>query len=149
MKAAELVRTLTEMQKETEEGKRHWRMEVQTTEGKEEKYTVKEQGKEWTVDECYVAYRCQYRGREFNLITYEMIKTSGQDMRTMNYVFLPPSGIGVFSLHALMDYSLEANAVLIAKIRSLWEFLMGLVKKESGQVDFRIREASVSVEDDR
>lgn len=149
MKPEGLLQTLTRMQKETEEGKLSWRMEVQTTEGKEEKYTVEEEGVTWTVDECYVSYRCHYNGKDFCMITYEMIKASGTQIRTVNYIFLPPPGICLFSLHTLLKHSIEANAILISQVRSLWELLTGLVKKGSGQVDFRITEAEVSVEEDR
>lgn len=72
MKPEELLQTLMKMQKETKDGTLNWRLEVQTTEGNEEKYTVEEDEKTWTVDECYVSYHCTYRGKEFCLISYEM-----------------------------------------------------------------------------
>ncbi len=149
MKPEALSQTLTKMQKETEEGKLNWRMEVQTTEGGEEKYTVDEDGESWTVDECYVSYRCHYNGKDFCMITYEMIKTLGAQIRTVNYIFLPPPGICLFSLHTLLKHSIEANSILISQVRSLWELLIKLVKQESAQVDFHIAQAEVSVEEDR
>ena len=148
MKSDELKQTLIQMQKDTQAGKLKWRLFVQTTEGNENKYTVEENKETWTVDECYVSYDCTYRGREFSMITYEMIRQSGGQVRTVNYVFLPPRGIHLFSLHTLLDYSIEANATLFSQIHSLWEVLMDLVKQNSSQVDFRITEAEVHVEED-
>ena len=56
MRPEELKQVLTELQKETVSGKLNWRLDVQTTEGNEEKYTVEEMGEVWTVDECYVLH---------------------------------------------------------------------------------------------
>lgn len=123
-------------------------MEVQTTEGNEEKYTVEEEGQTWVVDECYVSYVCEYRGKEFCMITYEMIKTSGAQVRTINYVFLPPLGVRLFSLHTLLEHSIKADAVLLSQIHVLWVLLMELVKKGNGQVECYISQADVNIEDD-
>lgn len=123
-------------------------MEVQTTEGNEEKYTVDEEGQTWVVDECYVSYVCEYRGKEFCMITYEMIKTSGAQVRTINYVFLPPLGVRLFSLHTLLEHSIKADAVLLSQIHVLWVLLMELVKKGNGQVECYISQADVNIEDD-
>lgn len=148
MKPEELKQTLARMQKDTQEGKLKWRMEVQTTEGNEEKYTVEEEGQTWVVDECYVSYVCEYRGKEFCMITYEMIKTSGAQVRTINYVFLPPLGVRLFSLHTLLEHSIKADAVLLSQIHVLWVLLMELVKKGNGQVECYISQADVNIEDD-
>lgn len=148
MKPEELTQTLINMRKETQEGRLHWKLEVQTTEGNEEKYTAEEDGVVWLVDECYTSFLCEYQGREFCMITYEMIKSNTEETRTVNYVFLPPLGIRLFSLHTLLPHSIEANAVLIAHIHALWELLAELVKNNSEQVEFRVREASVNIEED-
>ena len=148
MKTGELTQKLAEMQKATEAGRLQWRVEIQTTEGNEEKYTIEEDGRGWTVDECYVSYRCQFRGADFGMITYEMIKVSGEEVRTVNYVFLPPSGIGLFSLHTLMEHSVEADAGLISQIHVLWTLLMDPARRGSGQTSLRIMEASVNIEED-
>ncbi len=147
MKPEELLQTLMKMQKDTKEGKLNWRLDVQTTEGNEEKYTVEEEGKTWTVDECYVSYHCTYQEKEFCLITYEMIKTCSEQIHTVNYLFLPPLGIRLFSLETLLPHSIEADAVLVSQVHMLWELLIGLVKKKSAQVEFHITESSVNVED--
>lgn len=146
MRLEELIQTLKIMQQDTRDGKLNWSLCVQTTEGNEEKYTVQEENRTWTIDECYVSYNCTYRGNEFCMITYEMMKTSGDLVHTVNYVFLPPRGVRLFSLHTLLDHSVETNALLITQVHNLWELLMGLVKKKSSQVKFHIEEASVHVE---
>lgn len=148
MKPEELLQTIKKMYKETEEGKLNWRLNVQTTEGNEEKYTVEEEQKTWTVDECYVSYHCNYNGKEFCMISYEMIRTSGKQVQTVNYLFLPPLGVRLFSLHTLLPYSVKADAMLISQVHMLWELLIGLAKKQSAQVEFHITEASVAVEED-
>lgn len=148
MKSEELIQTLMKMQKETQEGKLNWKLDVQTTEGNENKYTMVEEDKTWTVDECYVSYHCNYKGKEFCLISYEMIKTSGTQVRTTNYLFMPPMGVRLFSLHTLLPHSIEANGMLISQVHMLWVLLIEMVKRNSSQVEFHITEASVNVEED-
>ena len=148
MKPEELVQALMKMYKETQEGKLKWKLVVQTTEGNEEKYTVQEDGQEWTVDECYVSYDCEYRGAEFCMISYEMIKNSGAQVRTMNYIFLPPLGVRLFSLHTLLEHSVKADAVLVSQVHALWVLLMQIAKKGSGQVELSVTQADVNVEED-
>ncbi|MCM1257709.1 MAG: hypothetical protein NC307_07625 [Roseburia sp.] len=148
MKPEELTQTLAKMRKDTQEGKLHWKLEVQTTEGNEEKYTVEEDGVAWIVDECYTSFLCEYQGREFCMITYEMIKASPEETKTVNYVFLPPLGVRLFSLHTLLPHSVEANAVVISHVHALWELLVELWKNNSEQVSFRVTEASVNIEED-
>ena len=57
-KQTELSHTLTELIRETKEGKIRWNVEVQTTEANDpaEKPVEQENGVDWTVDECYVSY---------------------------------------------------------------------------------------------
>lgn len=148
MKPEELLQTLVKMVKETEEGKLKWRLTVQTTEGNEEKYTVEEEGKVWTVDECYVSYDCTFQGKDFCMITYEMIRTMQDKVRTVNFVFIPPLGIRLFSLHTLLEHSVKADAVLLSQVHMLWETLMKLVKEGSSQVEFKITQADVNIEED-
>ena len=61
MRLEELIQTLKIMQQDTRDGKLNWSLCVQTTEGNEEKYTVQEENRTWTIDECYVSYNCTYR----------------------------------------------------------------------------------------
>ena len=95
----ELSHMLTEMYNDTKDGKIHWNISVQTTENNEvsEKPVEVEDGVSWTIDECYVSYYCKYKGQDFLMITYEMIKTAGDKVHTTNMIFLPPLGIRVFS----------------------------------------------------
>lgn len=92
MKQEELCRKLTEMIAETKAQKLSWRLEVQTTEGNDasEKPIEEEHGTKWTIDECYASYSCNYRGKEFCMITYELLKKSGDKERSSNLVF--PAG---------------------------------------------------------
>ena len=148
MKPEELLQTLVKMGKETEEGRLKWRLTVQTTEGNEEKYTVEEEGEVQTVDECYVSYDCTFQGKDFSMITYELIRTFQDKVHTVNYVFIPPTGIRLFSLHTLLEHSVKADAVLLSQVHMLWESLMKLVKEGSSQVEFKIMQADVNVEED-
>lgn len=147
MKREELIQTLTRMQKETTEGKLSWELIVQTTEGNDEKCMVTEDGEQWSVDECYTSFSCNYRNQEFCLITYEMIKTSKEATRTINYVFLPPLGIRLFSLQTLIPYSIEADRMLLHQIHTLWELLTKKRKENSSQVSLSVTESQVKIEE--
>ena len=90
MKNEELLRNITEMAKLTKEGKLNWKIVGQTTEYNQlsDKPLVNEEGIDWTVDECYISYECEYKGKDFLMITYEMIHSS-QDKKksiTMNLI---------------------------------------------------------------
>ena len=130
MKQEELCRKLTEMIAETKAQKLSWRLEVQTTEGNDasEKPIEEEHGTKWTIDECYASYSCNYRGKEFCMITYELLKKSGDKERSSNLVFLPPEGIRFFDLHTLLPYSVEMSAVLADHIHQLWLLSDGAVQ---------------------
>ena len=99
----ELSHMLTEMYNDTKDGKIRWNLSVQTTENNEvsEKPVEVEDGVSWTIDECYVSYYCKYKGQDFLMITYEMIKTAGDKVHTTNMIFLPPLGIRVFHAAAV------------------------------------------------
>ena len=74
-KSAELLKKLPDLVKETKENKLQWKIEFQTTEYNDpsEKPTEQIDGKDWLLDECFVSYHCEYKGKEFLLITYEQI----------------------------------------------------------------------------
>ena len=78
----ELSHMLTEMYNDTKDGKIRWNLSVQTTENNEvsEKPVEVEDGVSWTIDECYVSYYCKYKGQDFLMITYEMIKYDQHDL---------------------------------------------------------------------
>lgn len=148
MKPEELSQTLSIMIKDTTEGKMNWKLDIQTTEGKAEKCQVEEDGVIWMVDECFASFACSYRKTDFCIITYEMIKQSGDQTKTINYVFLPAVGVRVFSLHTLLPHSIEAGQTLISQIHTLFTLLMQSAKDNSGNTVLRITEASVTIEDD-
>ena len=148
-KPEELSRMLTEMYKETKAGKIHWRLQVQTTEhnAPSEKPIEVENGIPWTIDECYVSYVCQYRGQDFCMITYEMLKTAGDKVQTTNLIFLPPMGIRVFHLQNLLPYAIPASNVLANQIHNLWELLLIQYKADKSSVYLDVIPGTLVIED--
>lgn len=149
-KPEELYHELVDMTKATREGKLHWNLEVQTTEHNpvEEKPVEKEDGISWTVDECYVSYSCNYKGKDFVMITYEMIKTAGARVATTNLVFLPPLAVRVFNLHTLMPYAVPVSGVLAAQIKTLWEQLLAMYKADPASVSLNVNPGTLVIEDE-
>ena len=148
-KQEELVKQLTEMAKETKSGKLHWDIICQTTEynAPESKPTVEEDGIKWTVDECYVSYHCEYKGKEFLMITYEMIHSAGDKVKTTNLVFLPPLGVRYFDIHTLLPYSVETSQMLTYQVQTLWNLLLEMRKANSEQVSMDVSERILTIED--
>ena len=141
MTAENLCVMLTDMLKETKQGHLKWRLETATSEYRDEneKPTVEADGKIWTVDECYVAYSCEFRSNEFSMITYENIEKSGEAVRSINMVFLPPLGVRILS-----PYAVEASAALIDKVHALWDTLLGMYRDGSKNIAITAREIAVS-----
>ena len=77
-----------------------------------------------------------------------MIKTTEEQVRTINYIFLPPLGVRLFSLHTLLEHSVKADAVLLSHVHALFVLLMDLAKKGDGQVVLSLSQADVNIEDD-
>ena len=148
-KPEELSRMLMDMYKETKAGKIHWKLQVQTTEHNDpsEKPVEVEDGISWTIDECYVSYVCEYRGQDFCMITYEMLKTSGNRTVTTNLIFLPPMGIRVFHLPTLLPYAVEASNILANQIHNLWELLLEKYKIDKTSVDIDAFAGKLTIED--
>lgn len=148
-KPEELSHQLTEMYKETKEGKLHWSLQVQTTEHNEasEKPVEVEDGVSWTIDECYASYVCQYRGQDFCMITYELIKTAGDKVQTTNFLFLPPMGIRAFHLQTLLPYSIPISNVLANQIHNLWELLLQQYKADHTSVNLDVLRGTLTIED--
>ena len=146
-KEEELLRDLGEMIKETKVGKLEWEVQCQTTEYNETKPVVEEDGKQWTVDECYVLYHCQWKGEEFLMITYEMLHTSDKEQKSTNLVFLPPLGMRYFDIHALLPYSIEASNMLIYQIHALWEQLLESYKGNPDQIKLQVLERTLTIEE--
>ena len=88
MKKEELAKLLTDMVRDTKIGKIHWDIKCQTTEYNDlkDKPTEEIDGEIWTVDECYVSYYCEYKGKEFLMITYEMIHSAFRKQKTTNLI---------------------------------------------------------------
>ena len=108
-KEDELLKQLMDMTKDTKSGKLKWEVKCQTTEYNDpsSKPQVKEEDVFWTVDECYVSFYCEYKGKEFLMITYEMLHTAGDKTKSTNLIFLPPLGIRYFDIHTLLPYSVD------------------------------------------
>ena len=152
----ELSHMLTEMYNDTKEGKIHWNISVQTTENNEaaEKPVEVEDGVSWTIDECYVSYYCKYKGKDFCLITYEMLKTANsstgeQKVKSSNMVFLPPLGMRFFDIHALLPYSIEVSNVLLDAIHRLWVMLLDMYKVDKGSIYLNVRPGTLTIEDEK
>ncbi len=145
----ELLKQLQEMTKDTKSGKIKWEIKCQTTEYNEteSKPVVEEDGTFWVVDECYVSYYCEYKGKEFLMITYEMIHTAGSDVKTTNLIFLPPLGVRFFDIHTLLPYSVETSNVLTYQIHTLWEMLLDMYKANPDSVNMEVSERVLTIED--
>lgn len=149
-KQEELFRELSDMMKETKEGKLHWKVEVRTTEYNDasEKPVEQEDGMKWTIDECYVSFYCSYRGREFCMITYELIKSAEGHVVSSNMVFLPPLRMRYFDLHTLASYSVETSPVLLDQIHRLWEMLLDMYKANPERVSLKVTPGALTIEDE-
>lgn len=149
MKKEELLKVLTDMTKDTKAGKIAWEVICQTTEynAPESKPVIEEEGTMWTVDECYVSYHCEYKGKEFFMITYEMLHTNANAVKTTNLVFLPPLGIRYFDINTLLPYAVEANNMLTYQIKTLWETLLAMYKANPASVKLDVSERVLTIED--
>ena len=155
-KQEEIFREIQEMMGETKEGRIRWSVEVMTTEANpaEEKPVEHEDGLDWTIDECYVSYYCKYKGKDFCLITYEMLKTANrsigeQKVKSSNMVFLPPLGMRFFDIHALLPYSIEVSNVLLDAIHRLWVMLLDMYKVDKGSIYLNVRPGTLTIEDEK
>ena len=128
-----------------------WNISVQTTENNEvsEKPVEVQDGVSWTIDECYVSYYCKYKGQDFLMITYEMIKTAGDKVHTTNMIFLPPLGIRVFQLPMLLPYAVQASGVLANQIHNLWELLLAMKKADPESVFMEVSAGKLVIEDEK
>ena len=139
---------LNDMRKDTQSGKAKWQVEMATSEymPEEKKPTATADGRTWTVDECYVAYACEYRGEEFVMITYENIEKSGEEVRSTNLVFLPPVAMRMFNLDELAPYAVEAAPQLIEQVHALFTLLLEQYRANQAGVSFTVREIEVKAE---
>lgn len=149
-KKDELIRDITNMIKETKAGRISWKVECQTTEYNqpEQKPVVEEDGCKWTVDECYVSYYCEYQGKEFLMITYEMIHTGAGKQKSTNLVFLPPLGIRYFDIHSLLPHAVEMDQMLSYEIHMLWLTLLEMHRTNPLLVSINADERVLTIEDE-
>lgn len=150
-KPEELMKEITELTKETKTEKISWNVKCQTTEynSQEEKPVVEENGTTWTVDECYVEYNCQYKGKDFLMITYEMIHSCGEKTKTTNMVFLPPMGMRFFDIRQLLPYAVENSQMLSYIIHELWLQLLESHKSNPKQVILDAVPGKLVIEEDK
>lgn len=150
-KPEELFRELDNLMKETKAGKIHWHVEVQTTEHNNpaDKPVEQEDGIKWVLDECYVSYYCEYHGKEFCMITYELIKNAEHEKKTMtsNLIFLPPGNVRCFHLQTLLSYAVENSAVLSEQVHKLWVMLLEMYKADQSSVTLTASGGTLQIED--
>lgn len=149
-KEDELLKLIPELVKETKSGKLKWKIDGQTTEYNDvdTKPSVEEDDINWLVDECYICYECEHKGKQFLMITYEMIHSSGEKKKTTNLIFMPPAGIRYFDLNTLLPYAVTANQMLTYSVHTLWLTILEAykVRPEQIQLDMSPRELTIDEE---
>ena len=135
-KSAELLKKLPDLVKETKENKLQWKIEFQTTEYNDpsEKPTEQIDGKDWLLDECFVSYHCEYKGKEFLLITYEQIASFEDKKKSYNLAFVPPLGNRFFDVDLLAPYAVELDQMLAYEIHMLWLTILEKLKEHSKNI---------------
>lgn len=130
----------------TKKGSQSWEINVQTTELMDDslKDHIKEDGLVWTIDECYTNFTCKYLGSPFHLISYELIKTSGNKVRSNNLLFMAPDGMRLFQLDFLAPYNVPNSAVLSDKLHTLWLLILEEVRKGNDKIRFDASEPRIS-----
>ena len=135
-KSAELLKKLPDLVKETKENKLRWKIEFQTTEHNDpsEKPTEQIDGQDWLLDECFVSYHCEYKGKEFLLITYEQIASFEDKKKSYNLAFVPPLGNRFFDVDLLAPYAVELDQMLAYEIHMLWLTILEKLKEHSKNI---------------
>ena len=147
-KEQSLVHDLTEMIKDTKAGKANWKVICQTTEYNDisTKPTTVEDDVTWIVDECYVSYECEYKGKTFVMISYEMIHSAGDKKNTTNLIFLPPIGIRYFDINVLLPYSVEADKMLVYEVNQLWLTILDMYKNKAENISLDVSSRELVIE---
>ena len=147
-KSAELLKKLPDLVKETKENKLQWKIEFQTTEYNDpsEKPTEQIDGKDWLLDECFVSYHCEYKGKEFLLITYEQIATFEDKKKSYNLAFVPPLGNRFFDVDLLAPYAVELDQMLAYEIHMLWLTILEKLKEHSKNITIDVSPRDSAVE---
>lgn len=147
-KSAELLKKLPDLVKETKENKLQWKIEFQTTEYNDpsEKPTEQIDGKDWLLDECFVSYHCEYKGKEFLLITYEQIASFEDKKKSYNLAFVPPLGNRFFDVDLLAPYAVELDQMLAYEIHMLWLTILEKLKEHSKSITIDVSPRDSAVE---
>lgn len=147
-KSAELLKKLPDLVKETKENKLQWKIEFQTTEYNDpsEKPTEQIDGKDWLLDECFVSYHCEYKGKEFLLITYEQIASFEDKKKSYNLAFVPPLGNRFFDVDLLAPYAVELDQMLAYEIHMLWLTILQKLKEHSKNITIDVSPRDSAVE---
>lgn len=147
-KSAELLKKLPDLVKETKENKLQWKIEFQTTEYNDpsEKPTEQIDGKDWLLDECFVSYHCEYKGKEFLLITYEQIASFDDKKKSYNLAFVPPLGNRFFDVDLLAPYAVELDQMLAYEIHMLWLTILEKLKEHSKNITIDVSPRDSAVE---
>ena len=147
-KSAELLKKLPDLVKETKENKLQWKIEFQTTEYNDpsEKPTEQIDGKDWLLDECFVSYHCEYKGKEFLLIPYEQIASFEDKKKSYNLAFVPPLGNRFFDVDLLAPYAVELDQMLAYEIHMLWLTILEKLKEHSKNITIDVSPRDSAVE---
>ena len=147
-KSAELLKKLPDLVKETKENKLQWKIEFQTTEYNDpsEKPTEQIDGKDWLLDECFVSYHCEYKGKDFLLITYEQIASFEDKKKSYNLAFVPPLGDRFFDVDLLAPYAVELDQMLAYEIHMLWLTILEKLKEHSKNITIDVSPRDSAVE---
>lgn len=147
-KSAELIKKLPDLVKETKENKLQWKIEFQTTEYNDpsEKPTEQIDGKDWLLDECFVSYHCEYKGKDFLLITYEQIASFEDKKKSYNLAFVPPLGNRFFDVDLLAPYAVELDQMLAYEIHMLWLTILEKLKEHSKNITIDVSPRDSAVE---
>ena len=147
-KSAEFLKKLPDLVKETKENKLQWKIEFQTTEYNDpsEKPTEQIDGKDWLLDECFVSYHCEYKGKDFLLITYEQIASFEDKKKSYNLAFVPPLGNRFFDVDLLAPYAVELDQMLAYEIHMLWLTILEKLKEHSKNITIDVSPRDSAVE---
>lgn len=147
-KSAELLKKLPDLVKETKENRLQWKIEFQTTEYNDpsEKPTEQIDGKDWLLDECFVSYHCEYKGKDFLLITYEQIASFEDKKKSYNLAFVPPLGNRFFDVDLLAPYAVELDQMLAYEIHMLWLTILEKLKEHSKNITIDVSPRDSAVE---
>ena len=146
MQPKALAVQLDDLISRTRKGSQEWDVTVQTTEHMDDalKDHIEENGKTWIIDECYTNFTCRYLGNPFHLISYELIKTCGEEVNTNNLLFMAPDGMRLFQLDFLAPYNVENSAALTDKLHTLWLLILEGAKNKNPRIRLDASEPALS-----